>query len=91
MEDATSGSGVLFGSLQKKLRALGQQAVEVGVEGLTPLLEVLERQRIPSDLVQLSMLNHQVVPKDSTVHPGDRPALFPIDYLGFVDCIDPRF
>ena len=81
----------LFGSLRKKLSALGEQAVEVGLEGPTPLLEVLERLRIPSDLVQLSMLNHKAVPKDSTVHPGDRLALFPIDYPVFVDWIDLRF
>jgi hypothetical protein len=80
-----------FGSLQKRLRDLGEQPVEVGLAGPTPLLEVLERLKIPSDMVQLSMLNHKAVPKDSTVQPGDRLALFPIDYPIFVDWIDLRF
>jgi hypothetical protein len=36
-------------------------------------------------------LNNRAVPKNSTIHPGDRLSLFPREYPIFVDWKDHRF
>jgi molybdopterin converting factor small subunit len=38
-----------------------------------------------ADRVQMAMINHKAVPLDTPVGPGDRVALFPIEYPLFVD------
>jgi hypothetical protein len=42
-------------------------------------------------MVQLAMVNHKAVPKNSTIHPGDRLALFPKEYIVFADWHDLKF
>jgi len=41
--------------------------------------------------VQLAMVNHRAVHKNSTIHPGDRLALFPKAYIVFADWHSFRF
>jgi hypothetical protein len=42
-------------------------------------------------MVQLAMVNHSAVPKKSIIHPGDRLALFPKEYVIFADWHDLKF
>ncbi len=81
----------LFGSLQKRLGDPDDLPIQLDLKTPTPLAEVLGLLKIPLEVVQLSMVNHRAVPKDSTIHPGDRLSLFPIDYPVFVDWKDLRF
>ncbi len=81
----------LFGSLRKKFGNSDDLPIQLDLKSPTPLAEVLSVLKIPTDLVQLSMVNHRAVPKDSTIHPGDRLSLFPIDYPVFADWKDLRF
>jgi len=37
------------------------------------------------------MVNHSAIPKDSIIHPGDRLALFPKEYVVFSDWHDLKF
>ena len=78
----------LFGSLLKKF---GDQRLELELKGPTQLPEILRTLGIPSEHVQLSMVNYRAVSKDSTIQPGDRVSLFPIDYPVFTDWKDFRF
>ena len=78
----------LFGSLLKKF---GDEKMELELKGPTQLPEILRALGIPSEQVQLYMVNYRAVPKDSTIRPGDRVSLFPIDYPVFVDWKDFRF
>jgi hypothetical protein len=41
--------------------------------------------------VQLAMVNHRAVHKDSMIKQGDRLALFPREYIVFADWKDFRF
>ena len=81
----------LFGSLRKRLRNKKGPTIQLDLKTPSPLLEVLEILEIPSDAVQLSMVNYRAVPKNTTVHPGDRLSLFPKEYPVFVDWNDLRF
>ncbi len=82
---------VLFGSLLKKMGYLGGNPIRFDLKEPAPLLDVLQRFNIPVDLVQLAMVNHRAAPKNSTIHPGDRLALFPKEYIVFADWYDLRF
>ncbi len=82
---------VLFGSLLKKMDKLNDGPVRFDLKEPTPLLDVLQRFNIPVDLVQLAMVNHRAVHKNSTIHPGDRLALFPKAYIVFADWHSFRF
>ena len=75
---------VLFGSLKKKM-ADDDDSIRFELEDPTPLLEVLQIHKIPVNMVQLAMVNHSAVPKNSIIHPGDRLALFPKEYAIFAD------
>jgi hypothetical protein len=81
----------LFGSLRKRLGNKKGLSIQLDLKTPTPLTEVLETLEIPSDAVQLSMVNYRAVPKDSTIYPGDRLSLFPKEYPVFVDWKDLRF
>ena len=76
---------VLFGSLKKEVADVREDSIRFELEGPTPLLEILETYAIPVNRVQLAMVNHGAVPKNSIVHPGDRLALFPKEYVVFAD------
>jgi hypothetical protein len=46
---------------------------------------------IADDKVQMAMRNHRAVSKDADVNPGDRLALFPVEYPVYPDWNDFRF
>jgi sulfur carrier protein ThiS len=81
----------LFGSLKKKLKNLPPDPIELDLNIPMPLDEVLENLKIPTDMVQLVMVNHKAVPKDSVIQPRDRLSLFPREYPFFHDWKDMRF
>ena len=82
---------IIYGSLREKTGALDDEPILLDLNGPTPLLEILRRQHIAVDRVQLAMVNHRAVRKDSTIDPGDRLALFPKEYMVFVDWNGFRF
>ena len=75
----------LFGSLKKEMEDMDDNSIRFELKNPTPLLEVLQNHKIPVNMVQLAMVNHRAVPKNSVIHPGDRLALFPKEYVVFVD------
>lgn len=82
---------VLFGSLKKEMGDVEDDSIRFDLKDPTPLLKVLQRYKIPVNMVQLAMVNHRAVSKNSTIHPGDRLALFPKEYIVFADWHDLRF
>jgi hypothetical protein len=82
---------VLFGSLKKEMRDFEENSIRFNLQDSTPLLKVLQRYKIPVNMVQLAMVNHKAVTKNSTIHPGDRLALFPKEYIVFADWHDLKF
>ena len=82
---------VLFGSLKKKMADVDSDSIRFELEDPTPLLEVLQIHKIPVNMVQLAIVNHRAVPKNSIIHPGDRLALFPKEYVVFADWHDLKF
>lgn len=81
----------LFGSLQKKMEDLYDLPIQFDLNAPSPLVDVLGRFNIPLDMVQLAMVNHRAVPKDSIINPGDRISVFPREYIVFADWKDFRF
>ena len=81
----------LFGSLQKELEGYAEMPIWFDLDSPTTLLDVLRRFKVPLDKVQLAMVNHRAVSKDSMIHPGDRLSLFPREYVVFADWRDLRF
>ncbi len=82
---------VLFGSLKKETVDVIGDSIRFDLEDPVPLLEVLQTFEIPEKRVQLAMVNHSAVPKNSIIHPGDRLALFPKEYVVFADWHDLKF
>ncbi len=82
---------VLFGSLKREMADVDNDSIRFELEDPTPLLEVLQIHRISVNMVQLAMVNHSAVPKKSIIHPGDRLALFPREYVIFADWKDLTF
>jgi hypothetical protein len=80
----------LFGSLLSDSVDPSHQPIQLELEAPTPLFEVLNLLPIPSDKVQLVMVNHRAVNRDHVVHPGDRGSLFPKEYPFFPDWKDFR-
>ena len=81
----------LFGSLQKKMEKTHDLPIRLDLDAPIQLLDLLERFRISPDIVQLAMVNYIAVRKDATIHPGDRVAVFPREYIVFTDWKDFRF
>jgi len=79
-----------FGSLVAALPEAKKPPVSLSLSKPTPLPQVLERLDIPKDLVQLIMVNHRAVSRETLIHPDDRVALFPREYPFFVDWKDFR-
>jgi len=75
----------LFGSLQSCLEEPYDSPIQSTLKKPTPLPEILRNIKISPDIVQLIMVNHKAVQKNSVIHPGDRLALFPKEYMVFVD------
>lgn len=82
---------VLFGSLKREMADVDDDSIRFELENSMPLLEVLQIHKIPVNMVQLAMVNHSAVPKNSIIHPGDRLALFPREYAIFADWKDLKF
>jgi len=81
----------LFGSLKREMADVDDDSIRFELEDPTPLIEVLQIHKIPVTMVQLAMVNHSAVPKKSIIHPGDRLALFPREYVIFADWKDLTF
>lgn len=81
----------LFGSLRKKSTPPSPNQLSMDLQGPTAIPAVLERLEIPIKKVQLAMVNHRSVPRDSSVCPGDRLSLFPREYIIFGEWKDHRF
>jgi len=81
----------LFGSLQSCLEEPYDPPIQSALKKPTPLPEVLRNIKIPPDVVQLVMVNHRAVLRNTVIHPGDRVALFPKEYVIFVDWKDFRY
>ena len=76
----------LFGSLSNYNTEISNE--NVPLEHPTPFLAILGRLKIPGDKVQMIMVNHRAVKKDSDIFPGDRLAIFPREYPLFLDWND---
>ncbi|MFC1812546.1 hypothetical protein ACFL03_07630 [Thermodesulfobacteriota bacterium] len=81
----------LFGALKKKMENQYDIPILFGLDAPTPFIDVLARFNIPLEMVQLAMINHRAVPRESVIHPGDRLSLFPREYMVFADWKDLRF
>ena len=81
----------LFGSLKTTLVDSNNPLIQLRLKDPTPLRHVLESIKISSDTVQLAMVNHRAVSKETLIYPGDRLALFPREYAVFADWRDFRF
>lgn len=81
----------LFGSLKKKMEDQYDIPILFGLDTPTPLIDVLALFNIPLEMVQLAMVNHRAVPRESVICPGDRLSLFPREYMVFSDWKDLRF
>lgn len=81
----------LFGSLRKGSGDRCSCPLPLDLEAPTSLDEVLRRLQIPSYMVQMAMVNFRAVPRNYTIHPGDRLSLFPKEYALFADWMDLRF
>ena len=80
----------LYGSLSGVMGRKHNQPIEISLEGPAPLSKVLSDNQIPVEKIQLMMLNHRPVLLDEMIQPGDRLALFPVEYPFFVDWYDYR-
>ena len=83
---------ILYGSLRNyRISSPNPSNLTLAVTEATPLKNVIRQLDIPHDKVQLVMLNHRAVAKDAVVAPGDRLALFPVEYPVYPDWNDYRF
>ncbi len=83
---------ILYGSLRNRQKISPEHSNEkLALTKATPLENILRRLDIQYDKVQLVMRNHRAVLKDIIVNPGDRLALFPVEYPIFADWNDFRY
>lgn len=80
----------LFGSFKKWISHADDPTIQLDLKAPTTIADVIESLKIPSDMVQLAMVNYRAVPKDSAIRPGDRLSLFPKEYPIFADWKDLR-
>ena len=81
----------LYGSLRKDHPGAGAGApVVFDLRSPAPLPEILAALGIPAEKVQVAMVNHRAVQKNTVIRPADRIALFPAEYPFFVDWKDLR-
>ena len=91
VDDSPKTSVYLFGSLLNGLADRCDHPIQLDLEAPSSLREVLYLLPIPSEKVQLAMVNHRAVYRDHMIRPGDRVALFPKEYAFFADWKDFRF
>ena len=83
---------VLYGSLRTNHGHSNNPSEKLlAVTAATPLKKFIRQLDIQHDRVQLAMRNHRAVPKSDVVNPGDRLALFPVEYPVYSDWEDFRF
>jgi len=84
---------ILFGSLATNMGQGrdGECHADLPLLSPAPISEILRLLGIPLENVNLVMVNHRSVLKDSVVWPGDRVAVFPKEYPIFADWVDHRF
>ena len=80
----------LYGSLRKRVKKHDEFTIRASLKANMLLVDLLKQLKIPLNLVQLAMVNHKAVHMDSTIYPGDRIALFPLEYPVFADWKDYR-
>jgi molybdopterin converting factor small subunit len=80
----------LYGSLGMSQGQSRKSQLQSALQAPTPLIEFLNRLDIPRDKVQLVMVNHRAVQREHVIRPGDRVALFPIEYPVYPDWKDFR-
>jgi molybdopterin converting factor small subunit len=81
-----------YGSLRAATMNIDRDPVmEYPLNGSLTVRELLNRFPNSEERVQLVMVNHRAVPPDHIIHPGDRVALFPREYLIFADWKNLRF
>ena len=81
----------LFGSLATNMGQGGECHADLPLQSPAPIPEILRLLGIPLENVNLVMVNHRSVLKDSVVWLGDRVAVFPKEYPIFADWADHRF
>ena len=81
----------LFGSLATNLGRHGECHVDLPLQSPAPISDILSLLGISLEEVNLVMVNHKSVPRDSLVSEGDRVAVFPKDYPIFADWVNHRF
>jgi len=69
----------------------GRSPVTVRITSPSSLADILNPLGIPPERVQLVMINHRAVNRETIIHPGDRVALFPGEYPVFADWKDFRY
>lgn len=76
---------LLFGSLLKNQNKITNNGSALPLDEPASLDSLIDRFEIPSEKVQIAMVNHKAVHMDHLVHPGDRVSLFPPEYAFFAD------
>jgi sulfur carrier protein ThiS len=80
----------LYGSLGMGQGQSTKNQIQYALQAPTPVIELLHHLDIPSDKLQLVMVNHRAVQRDHVIRPGDRVALFPREYPVYPDWKDFR-
>ena len=81
----------LYGSLKKVYSGAGvDEPIALSLRSPAPLAEILAALGIPAEKVQVAMVNHHAVYKQTLIRPTDRVALFPMEYPFFSDWKDLR-
>ena len=73
----------LYGSLKPDIG--WESGREYSLEDSLPVKDLLQKIPVSAERIQLVMVNHRAVPADHLVHPGDRVACFPREYMIFAD------
>ena len=83
---------ILYGSLRNnRINSPNPSDKSLTISEATPLKNVIRQMDIPDGKVQMAMRNHRAVSKNDVVNPGDRLALFPVEYPVYPDWNDYRF
>ena len=83
---------ILYGSLRhNRINSPNPSDNMLAITKATPLKHVIRQMDIPDGKVQMAMRNHRAVSKNAVVNPGDRLALFPVEYPVYPDWNDYRF
>ena len=73
----------LYGSLKPDIAP--ESWMEYSQEDALSVRDLLKRIPVSAERVQLVMVNHRAVRAEHLIHPGDRVAFFPREYMIFAD------